>query len=46
MVRSLRFWLEAFGVASSRSGEWALLPFGKAVFGTDGLDPYIERVET
>lgn len=46
MVRSLRFWLEAFDVASARSGSWALLPFGKAVFGSDGLDPYIERVET
>jgi hypothetical protein len=46
MVRSLRFWLEAFGVASARGGSWALLPFGEMVFGEDGLDPYIERVET
>ncbi|MDO7843555.1 DUF4007 family protein [Sphingomonas immobilis] len=46
MVRSLRFWLEAFGVASARSGRWALLPFGDTVFGENGLDPFIERVET
>jgi hypothetical protein len=46
MVRSLRFWLDAFGVASARNGTWALLPFGKAVFGSEGLDPYLERVET
>lgn len=46
MVRSLRFWLEAFGVASGRGGSWSLLPFGEAVFGARGLDPYIERVET
>lgn len=46
MVRSLRFWLEAFGVASARGGSWALLPFGDAVFREGGLDPYIERVET
>jgi hypothetical protein len=46
MVRSLRFWLEAFGVASSRAGVWALLPFGTTVFGADGLDSYVERVET
>lgn len=46
MVRALRFWLEAFGVATSRFGEWRLLPFGEAVFAKDALDPYIERVET
>ena len=46
MVRALRFWLESFEVASARSGQWALLPFGETVFGEHGLDPYIERVET
>ena len=46
MVRSLRFWLEAFGVARARGGHWLLLPFGEAMFGPDGLDPFIERVET
>jgi hypothetical protein len=46
MVRSLRFWLEAFGVASARGGTWKLLPFGETMFGEQGLDRYIERVET
>jgi hypothetical protein len=46
MVKALRFWLEAFDVASARAGTWSLLPLGKAVFGPEGLDPYLERVET
>ena len=46
MVRALRFWLEAFEVASAKSGQWDLLPFGQTVFGQGGLDPYLERVET
>jgi len=46
MVRSLRFWLEAFNVASAKSGTWQLLPFGQAIFGDKGLDPFIERLET
>lgn len=46
MVHALRFWMEAFRVASPFKGFWSLLPFGEAVFGKHGLDPYIERVET
>lgn len=46
MVRALRFWLETFEVASAEAGAWSLLPFGEALFGANGLDPYIERVET
>ncbi len=46
MVRSLRFWLQSFNVASSRDGSWSLLPFGEAIFGENGHDPYIERAET
>ena len=46
MVHSLRFWLDAFGVASLQGKSWALLPFGETLFGESGLDPYIERVET
>lgn len=46
MVRSLRFWLESFNVALSRNGSWSLLPFGEAIFGESGHDPYIERAET
>ncbi|KQO53492.1 DUF4007 family protein [Methylobacterium sp. Leaf85] len=46
MVRALRFWLEAFDVASADAGAWSLRPFGEALFGNGGLDPFIERVET
>lgn len=46
MVRALRFWLETFEVASAKAGFWSLLPFGDAMFGDVGFDPYIERVET
>lgn len=46
MVRSLRFWLEAFNVASARGGQWALSPFGETMFGEKGLDRFIERAET
>lgn len=46
MVRALRFWLEAFDVAKSSAGVWELRPFGEIVFGANGLDPFIERVET
>lgn len=46
MVRSLRFWLEAFGVAAPGRDGWRLLPFGATVLGPDGLDPFIEQVET
>lgn len=46
MVRSLRFWLDAFDVAGPTGGNWALKPFGDAVFGAKGADPYIERAET
>lgn len=46
MVRALRFWLEAFDVASASGRAWSLLPFGETVLGAEGLDPFIERVET
>ena len=46
MVRALRFWLESFMIASAQAGHWSLQSFGTQVFGANGLDPYIERVET
>jgi Protein of unknown function (DUF4007) len=46
MVKSLRFWLDAFDVAASVDGAWSLKPFGAAVLGRDGADPFIERLET
>ena len=46
MVHSLRFWLDAFEIAWAEGGRWQLKPFGRAVLGRDGTDPYIERSET
>jgi hypothetical protein len=46
MVKSLRFWLDAFDIAVARGGVWTLRPFGEALLGSGGTDPFIERVET
>lgn len=46
MVRSLRFWLDAFDVAAPGSDGWALKPFGSALLGARGADRFIERTET
>ncbi|MFN3535905.1 MAG: DUF4007 family protein [Brevundimonas sp.] len=48
MVRSLRFWIEATGLAAApdRSRRFELTDFGKCIFDPDGLDPYIEDVRT
>lgn len=46
MVRSLRFWLDAFDIATSGIDGWTLGPFGTALLGLDGADRYIERTET
>lgn len=48
MVRSIRFWVEVMGVASSSQRGRTLepTPFGHAVFGEGGLDSYLEDVRT
>ena len=46
MVKSLRFWLDAFDVASFVNGTWSLNRFGAAILGSGGTDPFIERTET
>ncbi|MCJ2108090.1 DUF4007 family protein [Methylobacterium sp. E-041] len=46
MVRSLRFWLDAFDVAAPAADGWALKAFGAALLGRGGADPFIERTET
>lgn len=47
MVRSLRFWVEAMGVAKLESARnHVATPFGDAVFGDDGHDPYLEDERT
>ena len=47
MVRALRFWVEAAGVARLVSGRGReLTEFAHAVFGPQGFDPYLEDVRT
>lgn len=47
MVRSLRFWVEAIGLARPVKGQGLqLTDFAHAVFGEDGFDPYLEDVRS
>jgi hypothetical protein len=47
MVRSLRFWVEATGVATpGQNRELRLTDFAHAVFAKDGHDPYLEDQRT
>jgi len=47
MVRSLRFWVEAAGLATPDKGlGLRLTEFAHAVFAEDGFDPYLEDIRT
>ena len=47
MVRSLRFWMQAAGVAEpSEGGGYRVTPFGAAILGVGGFDPFLEDVRT
>lgn len=47
MVRSLRFWVENAGLAvPDADRNLRLTDFAHAIFGPDGLDPYLEDVRT
>lgn len=47
MVRAIRFWATATDIAVNRGSEgWEVTPFGKALFGPNGLDPYLEDSQT
>lgn len=49
MVRSLRFWVEATGMASAhpeRRGALQPTSFAEQLFGNDGFDPYLEDRST
>lgn len=47
MVRSLRFWVEVFGIAQpGERGTLNLTSFARTVFGPNGLDPYLEDRRT
>lgn len=47
MVQSLRFWIQATRVAEQTSqGGLQLTDFGLQIFGSSGLDPYLEDINT
>ncbi len=47
MVRALKFWATAMDViAPAADGGYAVTPFGEALFGDGGLDPYLEDIRT
>lgn len=48
MVRSIRFWLQAFGIAENvgRSQEMTPTLFGQTLLSKDGLDPFLESNKT
>ncbi len=43
MVRSLRFWAQAYGVVSTRRKQLEITEFGELLFGKRGHDPYLEH---
>src|SRR3989304_2015644 len=47
MARAIRFWAQAAGLAElAADGCYRITPFGRAVFGEDGFDPFLEDVRT
>lgn len=42
MVEALRCWIEAFQIAYRASAGWQLSEIGQAIFGEDGVDPFLE----
>ena len=47
MVRSIRFWTQAAGISVPRqAGGFEITPFGHAVFGRNGHDPFLEDTRT
>ena len=47
MVRAIRFWLQATGMATAAGGgALAPTPFGRKLLGPKGADPYLEDIRT
>lgn len=47
MVRAIRFWVQAAGIASARkAGGYEVTRFGRALFGRRGFDPFLEDIRT
>lgn len=47
MVRSIRFWTTSSSIAiKNGNGDYSTTDFGEAIFGKNGLDPYLEDIKT
>lgn len=46
MVRAIRFWADASGVAATGEAGMEVTGLGQAVFGPDGHDPFLEDIRT
>lgn len=47
MVRAIRFWSEATGIIKFQGKDgFIVTEFGEILFGEDGLDPYLEDIQT
>lgn len=46
MVRAIRFWADASGVAASGEAGMEVTDLGRSVFGPDGHDPFLEDIRT
>jgi hypothetical protein len=47
MVRALRFWVQATGVAEPNSNEFSVTPFGRSLLSEKkGYDPFLEDLQT
>ena len=48
MVRAIRFWSESFGILDIQkgSGAYTVSPFGEAIFGKKGCDPFLQDIRT
>ncbi|MBF0556464.1 MAG: DUF4007 family protein [Nitrospirae bacterium] len=47
MVRAIRFWIQAIGIAtSSGKGNFDIKDFGRVLLSEEGYDPYLEDIKT
>jgi len=47
MVRAIRFWTQVVGLGEpGKDGTFNITDFGKAVFGENGFDPFLEDIRT
>lgn len=46
MVKALRFWIQAMGVATTKGKEYQITDFGEIIFGEKGVDRFLEDRRT